>query len=30
VCVGVRLYGLKYEVNVPIAPSERSGDRRHD
>jgi uncharacterized membrane protein YeiH len=30
VCVGVRLYGLKYEVNVPIAPSERSGDRRRD
>jgi uncharacterized membrane protein YeiH len=23
VCVGVRLIGLKYRVNVPIAPSER-------
>jgi uncharacterized membrane protein YeiH len=23
VCVGVRLVGLKYRVNVPIAPSER-------
>jgi uncharacterized membrane protein YeiH len=22
-CVGVRLVGLKYRVNVPIAPSER-------
>ena len=22
-CVGVRLAGLKYRVNVPIAPSER-------
>src|SRR4051794_27895383 len=28
VCVGVRLVGLKYRINVPIAPSERSGDDR--
>ena len=27
VCVGVRLVGLKYGVNVPIAPSERHDDR---
>src|SRR3954454_25132250 len=27
-CVGVRLIGLKYGVNVPIAPSERREDRR--
>src|SRR3954467_14857222 len=26
VCVGVRLAGLKYGVNVPVAPSERRGD----
>jgi uncharacterized membrane protein YeiH len=26
VCVGVRLVGLKYGVNVPIAPSERHED----
>src|SRR3954447_8170369 len=26
VCVGVRLAGLKYSVNVPIAPSERQED----
>ncbi len=30
VCVGVRLYGLKYHVNVPIAPSARSGDGPRD
>jgi uncharacterized membrane protein YeiH len=28
VCVGVRLAGLKYGVNVPIAPSERDEDDR--
>src|SRR5690349_3438260 len=28
VCVAVRLAGLKYDVNVPIAPSERDEDRR--
>jgi uncharacterized membrane protein YeiH len=27
VCVGVRLIGLKYGVNVPIAPSERHEDQ---
>src|SRR3954470_22918550 len=27
-CVGVRLIGLKYGVNGPIAPSERREDRR--
>ena len=27
VCVGVRLVGLKYGVNVPIAPSERRPPR---
>lgn len=27
VCVGVRLVGLKYGVNVPIAPSERHDDQ---
>src|SRR4051794_30121728 len=26
-CVGVRLAGLKYGVSVPIAPSEREGER---
>ena len=26
VCVGVRLIGLRYRVNVPIAPSERIAD----
>ena len=26
-CVGVRLVGLEYGVNVPIAPSERRDDR---
>src|ERR687883_649620 len=26
VCVGVRLAGLKYRVDVPIAPSERDED----
>ena len=30
VCVSVRLAGLKYGVNVPIAPSERDEDRRRD
>src|SRR4051812_40524025 len=30
VCVAVRLAGLKYGVNVPIAPSERHEDRSHD
>jgi uncharacterized membrane protein YeiH len=30
VCVGVRLVGLKYGVNVPIAPSERHDDRPRD
>jgi uncharacterized membrane protein YeiH len=30
VCVGVRLAGLKYGVNVPIAPSERAEDRRRE
>src|SRR4051794_17536958 len=25
-CVGVRLIGLKYGVNVPVAPSERGND----
>jgi len=29
-CVGVRLLGLKYGVNVPIAPSERHEDRPDD
>ena len=30
-CVGVRLAGLKYGVNVPIAPSERQEEHRsHD
>jgi uncharacterized membrane protein YeiH len=29
-CVGVRLAGLRYGVNVPIAPSERHEDRRRD
>jgi uncharacterized membrane protein YeiH len=29
-CVGVRLIGLKYGVNVPIAPSERREDRARD
>jgi uncharacterized membrane protein YeiH len=28
VCVGVRLIGLKYGVNVPIAPSERHEEPR--
>ena len=27
-CVGVRLAGLRYDVNVPIAPSERREDER--
>jgi uncharacterized membrane protein YeiH len=27
VCVAVRLAGLKYGVNVPVAPSERDADR---
>ena len=27
VCVGLRLVGLKYGVNVPIAPSERDRPR---
>ncbi len=26
VCVGVRMVGLRYGVNVPIAPSERRGE----
>jgi uncharacterized membrane protein YeiH len=30
VCVGVRLVGLRYGVNIPIAPSERRKDRLHD
>src|SRR3954452_7770354 len=30
VCIGVRLAGLKYGVNVPIAPSERHDDRSFD
>jgi uncharacterized membrane protein YeiH len=30
VCVGVRIAGLKYGVNVPIAPSEREEDRRRE
>src|SRR3954463_2806050 len=30
VCVGVRLVGLRYGVNVPIAPSERHEDRPRD
>jgi uncharacterized membrane protein YeiH len=30
VCVGVRLAGLKYGVNVPIAPSEREQDASRD
>src|SRR3954452_4763166 len=30
VCVGVRLAGLKYGVNVPIAPSERDEGRARD
>jgi len=29
-CVGVRLVGLKYGINVPIAPSERQEDRSRD
>ena len=30
-CVGLRLVGLKYGVNVPIAPSERQEEHRsHD
>jgi uncharacterized membrane protein YeiH len=29
-CVGVRLIGLKYGINVPIAPSERQEDRPRD
>jgi uncharacterized membrane protein YeiH len=29
-CVGVRLAGLRYDVNVPIAPSERREDDRRD
>ena len=27
VCVAVRMVGLRYGVNIPIAPSERSEDR---
>ena len=27
ICVGVRIVGLKYGINVPIAPSERREDR---
>jgi uncharacterized membrane protein YeiH len=27
-CVGVRLLGLRYGVNVPVAPSERDAERR--
>ena len=30
VCVGVRLAGLKYRVNVPVAPSVRQEDRNDD
>jgi uncharacterized membrane protein YeiH len=30
VCVSVRLAGLRYRVNVPIAPSERHDDRPPD
>jgi uncharacterized membrane protein YeiH len=30
VCLVVRLIGLRYQVNVPIAPSERRRDHRHD
>jgi uncharacterized membrane protein YeiH len=30
VCVGVRMIGLKYGINVPIAPSERREERRRD
>src|SRR3954470_17454548 len=30
VCVGVRLVGLRYGVNVPIAPSERDAGRPRD
>jgi hypothetical protein len=30
VCAGVRLAGLKYRVNVPIAPNERDDDRARD
>jgi len=30
VCVGVRLIGLKYGVEVPIAPSERHEERARD
>jgi uncharacterized membrane protein YeiH len=29
-CIGVRLIGLKYGVNVPIAPSARHEDRPRD
>jgi uncharacterized membrane protein YeiH len=29
-CVGVRLLGLKYGINVPIAPSERHEERTRD
>jgi uncharacterized membrane protein YeiH len=29
-CVGVRLAGLRYGVNVPIAPSERHRDQRRE
>jgi uncharacterized membrane protein YeiH len=29
-CVGVRLVGLKYGINIPIAPSERQEDRSRD
>jgi len=29
-CVGVRLLGLRYGINVPIAPSERQEDRSRD
>jgi uncharacterized membrane protein YeiH len=29
-CVGVRLIGLRYGINVPIAPSERQEDRPRD
>jgi uncharacterized membrane protein YeiH len=29
-CLVVRLIGLRYRVNVPIAPSERRRDQRHE
>jgi len=29
-CIGVRLIGLRYGVNVPMAPSERQVDRPRD